>query len=76
MRRVSRFKAQGFHAFKIGWGPFGRRGDAGLDEAIVAAARDAAGAAAHAQWSMPAAATPIGRMASNGRANRGDAGPS
>jgi len=41
---VSRFKALGFRAFKIGWGPFGRRNDAGLDEAIVAAARDAAGA--------------------------------
>ena len=34
---------QGFRAFKIGWGPFGRRGDAGLDEAIVVAAREAAG---------------------------------
>jgi len=43
---VSRFKALGFRAFKIGWGPFGRRGDSGLDEAIVATARDAAGAAA------------------------------
>ena len=43
---VSRFKALGFRAFKVGWGPFGRRGDSGLDEAIVAAARDAAGAAA------------------------------
>ncbi len=35
-------KAQGFRAFKIGWGPFGRR-DAATDEAIVAAARDAVG---------------------------------
>jgi L-alanine-DL-glutamate epimerase-like enolase superfamily enzyme len=35
-------KAQGFGAFKIGWGPFGRHGGA-LDEAIVAAARDAVG---------------------------------
>jgi L-alanine-DL-glutamate epimerase-like enolase superfamily enzyme len=42
---VARFRAQGFRAFKIGWGPFGRRGDAGLDEAIVAAARAAAGPA-------------------------------
>jgi len=42
---VSRFRTQGFRAFKIGWGPFGRRGDAGLDEAIVAAARAAAGSA-------------------------------
>ena len=33
-------KEQGFRAFKIGWGPFGRRSDA-LDEAIVRAARDA-----------------------------------
>jgi L-alanine-DL-glutamate epimerase-like enolase superfamily enzyme len=33
---------QGFGAFKIGWGPFGRRND-GLDEAIVRAARDAIG---------------------------------
>lgn len=35
-------KAQGFRAFKIGWGPFGRR-NAQTDEAIVAAARDAIG---------------------------------
>lgn len=40
---VSRFRDQGFRAFKIGWGPFGRRGDEKLDEAIVKAARDAAG---------------------------------
>ena len=36
-------KAQGFRAFKIGWGPFGRK-SAALDEAIVKAARDAVGA--------------------------------
>jgi L-alanine-DL-glutamate epimerase-like enolase superfamily enzyme len=36
-------KAQGFRAFKIGWGPFGRRG-AKTDEAIVRAAREAVGA--------------------------------
>ncbi len=35
-------KAQGFRAFKIGWGPFGRVSNA-LDEAIVAAAREAVG---------------------------------
>src|SRR5439155_12774866 len=35
-------KAQGFRAFKIGWGPFGRR-DAATDEAIVRAARKAIG---------------------------------
>src|SRR5689334_23824759 len=35
-------KAQGFRAFKIGWGPFGRR-DAATDEAIVRAARKAVG---------------------------------
>jgi D-galactarolactone cycloisomerase len=35
-------KDQGFRAFKIGWGPFGRVGDA-LDEAIVKAAREAVG---------------------------------
>lgn len=35
-------KSQGFQAFKIGWGPFGRR-NASTDEAIVAAARDAIG---------------------------------
>ncbi|RKT88602.1 L-alanine-DL-glutamate epimerase [Saccharopolyspora antimicrobica] len=33
---------QGFRAFKIGWGPFGRV-SAGLDEEIVRAARDAVG---------------------------------
>jgi D-galactarolactone cycloisomerase len=35
-------RAQGFRAFKIGWGPFGRR-NAALDEAIVRAAREAVG---------------------------------
>lgn len=33
----------GFRAFKIGWGPFGRRDDARLDEAIIRAARAAIG---------------------------------
>lgn len=36
-------KEQGFRAFKIGWGPFGRRSDPGRDEAIVRAAREAVG---------------------------------
>jgi L-alanine-DL-glutamate epimerase-like enolase superfamily enzyme len=36
-------RARGFRAFKIGWGPFGRREDFKLDEAIVRAAREAAG---------------------------------
>lgn len=36
-------KEQGFRAFKIGWGPFGRRYDNKLDEAIVKAAREAVG---------------------------------
>lgn len=35
-------RSQGFGAFKIGWGPFGRRSDA-LDERIVRAAREAVG---------------------------------
>ncbi len=35
-------KEQGFRAFKMGWGPFGRVSHA-LDEAIVRAARDAVG---------------------------------
>ncbi len=35
-------KAQGFRAFKIGWGPFGRQ-SAQLDRSIVAAAREAIG---------------------------------
>lgn len=35
-------KAKGFRAFKVGWGPFGRR-NAGTDQAIVQAARDAVG---------------------------------
>jgi D-galactarolactone cycloisomerase len=40
--RLQSAKAQGFRAFKIGWGPFGR-GDDKLDEAIVNAARNAIG---------------------------------
>lgn len=35
-------KGQGFAAFKIGWGPFGRESNT-LDEAIVRAGRDAVG---------------------------------
>jgi len=34
--------SQGFRAFKMGWGPFGRQSNA-LDEAIVRAGRDAVG---------------------------------
>ncbi len=37
------WRAKGFRAFKIGWGPFGRK-DARTDEAIVRAAREAVGA--------------------------------
>jgi L-alanine-DL-glutamate epimerase-like enolase superfamily enzyme len=40
---VATYRSRGFRAFKIGWGPFGRAKDHGLDAAIVAAARDAAG---------------------------------
>ncbi len=42
---VAQYRAQGFRAFKIGWGPFGRRDSAAMDEAIVRAAREAAGPA-------------------------------
>jgi D-galactarolactone cycloisomerase len=41
---VTEYRDRGFVAFKIGWGPFGRSDDYRLDEAIVRAARDAAGA--------------------------------
>ncbi|KAB0266739.1 mandelate racemase/muconate lactonizing enzyme family protein [Microvirga brassicacearum] len=41
---VEEYRAKGFRAFKIGWGPFGRALDSKLDEAIVRAAREAAGA--------------------------------
>lgn len=40
--RLLQVKAQGFRAFKLGWGPFGRVSTQ-LDEAIVRAARDAVG---------------------------------
>jgi L-alanine-DL-glutamate epimerase-like enolase superfamily enzyme len=40
--RLRAVKAQGFRAFKIGWGPFGRHSNQ-LDEAIVRAAREAIG---------------------------------
>jgi L-alanine-DL-glutamate epimerase-like enolase superfamily enzyme len=40
---VAEYRAKGFTAFKIGWGPFGRAMDAKLDAAIVRAAREAAG---------------------------------
>lgn len=35
---IAHYRDLGFRAFKIGWGPFGRRDDPRLDEAIVAAA--------------------------------------
>jgi L-alanine-DL-glutamate epimerase-like enolase superfamily enzyme len=41
-RRVQAARERGFRAFKIGWGPFGRE-SATTDEAIVRAAREAAG---------------------------------
>jgi D-galactarolactone cycloisomerase len=37
--RAASFRQSGFRALKIGWGPFGRRDDHRLDEAIVRAAR-------------------------------------
>lgn len=40
--RLLEIKAQGFRAFKIGWGPFGRR-NAKLDREIVKMAREAVG---------------------------------
>ncbi|HMQ33471.1 MAG TPA: mandelate racemase/muconate lactonizing enzyme family protein [Chloroflexaceae bacterium] len=40
---IGRLREHGFRAFKIGWGPFGRVSNA-LDEAMVSAAREAAGA--------------------------------
>jgi D-galactarolactone cycloisomerase len=40
---AARYRAMGFKALKIGWGPFGRRDDAKLDEAIVRAARQGLG---------------------------------
>ena len=42
VERLLAVRSQGFRAFKIGWGPFGRHG-AAQDEAIVKAARDAVG---------------------------------
>ncbi len=40
--RLAELKRQGFRAFKIGWGPFGRYSNA-RDETMVRAARDAIG---------------------------------
>lgn len=40
---VAKYREQGFRAFKIGWGPFGRRDSTKLDEAIVRAAREGIG---------------------------------
>ncbi len=40
--KLQMIKEQGFRAFKIGWGPFGRKNDK-LDEAIVYAARKSVG---------------------------------
>jgi D-galactarolactone cycloisomerase len=43
--QLSSIREQGFQAFKIGWGPFGRK-NAALDEQIVRAARQAVGSEA------------------------------
>lgn len=44
MRDVAaKARNDGFRALKIGWGPFGRRNDTKLDEAIVRAAREGFG---------------------------------
>jgi D-galactarolactone cycloisomerase len=40
---AAKVRALGFKALKIGWGPFGRRDDVKLDEAIVRAAREGVG---------------------------------
>jgi L-alanine-DL-glutamate epimerase-like enolase superfamily enzyme len=40
VEQLAMVQAQGFRAFKIGWGPFGRTSSA-MDEAIVRAAREA-----------------------------------
>jgi L-alanine-DL-glutamate epimerase-like enolase superfamily enzyme len=40
---IAEYRRLGFRAFKIGWGPFGRRDSFKSDEAIVRAARDGAG---------------------------------
>ena len=40
---LASFVQRGFKAFKIGWGPFGRRGNDKLDEAIIRSAREAIG---------------------------------
>lgn len=40
--KLSKIKDQGFRAFKIGWGPFGRQNDK-LDEAIIYSARKCIG---------------------------------
>ncbi len=41
--RTAFYRNEGFRAIKIGWGPFGRRESAKLDEQIVRAAREGAG---------------------------------
>jgi D-galactarolactone cycloisomerase len=41
--RTALFRAEGFRAIKIGWGPFGRRESAAHDEAIIRAARAGCG---------------------------------
>jgi L-alanine-DL-glutamate epimerase-like enolase superfamily enzyme len=38
---LQEYRAKGFRAFKIGWGPFGRRDSHALDEAIIRDAREA-----------------------------------
>lgn len=41
--RTAFYRSEGFRAIKIGWGPFGRRENHRLDEAIVRAAREGCG---------------------------------
>jgi hypothetical protein len=71
---LGRLLAQGFSAFKLGWGPFGRV-SARLDESIVRAHARPSGPTWRS-WSMPAAVTRSGRTATNGRSGPPPCSPS
>ena len=72
-RMLDGSEREGFRAFKMGWGPFGRVSNA-LDEAIVAAAREAIGAGRRADGRCRRQRRVLAERLQLGAAHRGDAG--
>ena len=69
---LAAYRAQGFRAFKIGWGPFGRRDEREARRGDRAGRARGGRRRTASSSSMPAPAMPTGRMATSGRLNTAD----